>query len=589
MKCEAQPTASAGHAVAANPASPPYVLPHTEGPWGRHGLFALAVAVAQAEQDCTRMMAHLLRARQEESCGFTSPPDERAGAAGAVVWGDGRSVCWQATGELTVAVLGALGCRFLHGGQGQTSGREEVGTGDVVILGTSRLVRGVGIDHIADQLLTGELPERVGRVVNEAGRQGLDGPHALLACRPTSGPEGAREPRPQQAAPTSRRAAPLIWGVVGALCVIAAAFVVPRFGRPRSDSRGPSPEEPAAPPSADAEDTTWYVPETYPAGEEIWRFRAGKAITSSPLTRAGCVYVGSRDGHLYCLVAREGTEVWRFAAGGGIGSSPCAGGGAVYVGSYDGQLYAVDTASGHERWHASTGGLVRASPAAWEDLVFFGSEDSCFYAVDAGTGRVRWKWPTGGSIWARPALARGQVLVGSTDGVLHCYDARSGAPVWEYAAPGGIFGSAVVVADTVYVGSADGWVSCLAADTGKLHWKVQLDGGVHATPCLCDGVLAVGSLSGVMYGMNRRSGAVVWEFRTGGEIRSSPLALAGTVFVASYDTYIYALDAGSGKLRWRFCVGSPIYSSPSTDTSLVYVGSNGGTFVALGTGLASGQ
>jgi outer membrane protein assembly factor BamB len=541
--------------------------------------------MARTEQDCTRVMARLLQVRQEESLQSVTALSEPAGSAGAVLWGDQAGVCWEATGELVVAVMGVSGWRFLHRGPGPTRGRETVAVGDVVLLGTPALVGGVGTDRLTDRLATGDLGERVSLVVNEAERQGLEGPHALLVCRPASDQSGGPRSESAQKAPPERRATPFIWGAVGALCVVVAAFLVPRFGPARRASSPPSPAEPPARVSPGREDTVWYAPETYPAGEEIWRFHAERPITSSPLTREGRVFVGSRDGHLYCFKARDGTVEWSFAAGGGIGSSPCAGRGAVYVGCYDRRLYAVEETSGLERWRATSGGRVRASPVAWEDLVFFGSEDSCFYAVDAANGRVRWKWPTGGTIWARPTVVKGLVLVGSTDGVLHCYDARSGAPVWDHTASGSIFGSAVVAGDTVFVGSADGWVSCLAVETGRLHWKAQLDGGIHGTPCLCGGVLAVGSLSGALYGMNSRSGEIVWEFRTGGEVRSSPLALAGTIFVASYDTYLYALDARSGKLQWRFCVGSPIYSSPATDTSLVYVGSNGGVFVALGTGL----
>jgi hypothetical protein len=126
MTGEAGLAASAGHAVAAHPASRPCVLPHTEGPWGPRGLFALAVAVAQSEEDCTRLMAQLLRARQAGPSGSTPGLDEGAGAAGAVVWGDDRGVCWRAAGELTVAILGVSGCRFLHRGGTETTGRAMV-------------------------------------------------------------------------------------------------------------------------------------------------------------------------------------------------------------------------------------------------------------------------------------------------------------------------------------------------------------------------------------------------------------------------------------------------------------------------------
>ncbi len=565
------------------------VLPHTEGPWGPRGVFVLALAAGGDEVSCRRELTELLRAPQGRAAvGDDARPPE-PGTATAVAWGDEHGLSWQASGNVFVMILGRAGQQVLrHPGPGETAGREHLRPGDVVVVASGRLVEGLGADHITAQLVQQGPEQTVTRVLGEADRQGIEGPHALLACVPAGTRQGPAH-EPGRAVQGPRRTGSLIWGAVGALCVIVAAFVYPRFARDRGESDAPLPADAPTDTESSARDSGWRVFEEYPAGEEIWRFRAGKAITSSPLCMNGRVYVGSRDGHLYCLSGPDGTTVWKFAAGGGIGSSPCASGGAVFVGSYDRGIYSVDEATGQERWRTPTGGQVRASPATWEGIVFCGSEDSCFYAMDAETGRVRWKWPTQGSIWARPVVAGEQVLVGSTDGVLHCYDARSGAPVWEHVTPDGIYGAVRVAGDSVFVGSADGTLTCVGLESGSLYWKVSFEQGIHGAPCLCGSVLIVGSLSGVLYGIDPADGTVVWQYRTGGQVRSSPVAVGSTVVVGSYDTYVYAVDAGSGELRWRFCAGSPVYSSPCTDTSLVYVGANDGTFLALGTGLPGGQ
>ena len=49
-------------------------------------------------------------------------------------------------------------------------------------------------------------------------------------------------------------------------------------------------------------------------GEELWRYPAGGRIDSPPSVRGDLVLLGSRDGHITCLSARDGALRWRFRA-----------------------------------------------------------------------------------------------------------------------------------------------------------------------------------------------------------------------------------------------------------------------------------
>jgi len=53
------------------------------------------------------------------------------------------------------------------------------------------------------------------------------------------------------------------------------------------------------------------------------------------------VYVGSIDGGLYALDAKSGHELWSFKMGNAMVSSPLVADGAVYVASHDGYIYAI--------------------------------------------------------------------------------------------------------------------------------------------------------------------------------------------------------------------------------------------------------
>jgi len=79
-------------------------------------------------------------------------------------------------------------------------------------------------------------------------------------------------------------------------------------------------------------------------GKEVWRFRSGAAVWSSPLIVNDKIYAGTFDGHLYCVDLASGKRISEFKANGKILSSPVYSEGLLYVGSDDGHLYAL---SGH--------------------------------------------------------------------------------------------------------------------------------------------------------------------------------------------------------------------------------------------------
>ena len=85
---------------------------------------------------------------------------------------------------------------------------------------------------------------------------------------------------------------------------------------------------------------SFYALETS-TGRELWRFRTGDAIFSSPAFSHGAVYFGSSDHHLYSLKAETGDLRWSFETEGPVSSSPAVANGIVYFGSNDGKLYAV--------------------------------------------------------------------------------------------------------------------------------------------------------------------------------------------------------------------------------------------------------
>jgi outer membrane protein assembly factor BamB/tRNA A-37 threonylcarbamoyl transferase component Bud32 len=152
-------------------------------------------------------------------------------------------------------------------------------------------------------------------------------------------------------------------------------------------------------------------------GEMKWRFRARRAVTSSPCLDPieGILFAGSMDWNVYALDARSGWAVWRFRANGPIISSPTLANGILFIGSADKNLYALDARNGRLMWKYETEGQVNSNPAFANGIVYSGSTDHHLYSLDAETGELRWRFKTGGPIPSSPAVYGDMVYIGSTD------------------------------------------------------------------------------------------------------------------------------------------------------------------------------
>ncbi|HEY2329082.1 MAG TPA: PQQ-binding-like beta-propeller repeat protein [Verrucomicrobiae bacterium] len=206
-----------------------------------------------------------------------------------------------------------------------------------------------------------------------------------------------------------------------------------------------------------------------PAGDEKWKFKAGREIKSSPAVGAdGTIYFGARDWKFYA-VSPQGKLKWTFATGAWVDSSPAiATDGTVYFGSWDANFYALNP-DGSPKWKFATGSIVSASPAiAVDGTIYFGSHDKNFYAL-APDGKLKWKFATGAEVTASPAIgADGTVYFSSTDGNFYALK-PDGTEQWRQHTGGYTEAATVVVeAGNLYFGAAGQQTSLDA--TGKVRW-----------------------------------------------------------------------------------------------------------------------
>lgn len=311
-----------------------------------------------------------------------------------------------------------------------------------------------------------------------------------------------------------------------------------------------------------------------------WKFKAQKAVESSPAVWQDVLYCGSNDGKIYALDCTCGKCLWFLQTGSRVVAAPALADGTLYCGSLDRSLYAVEAATGKVQWTFAASGHIASSPAIAGDNLLFGCGDGTFYALDR-KGGLRWKVHTGGPINSSPCVAGGMVYFGSDDHCIYAVDLHSGKHLWNFATGAQIGCSPAHADNTIYCGSLDSHFYAIDAAGGKLRWKLDTGARNNSCPAVAEGVVYFGSDTGNVYAVSGDDGRLLWTYRTSGMVSSSPAVTKNMLYVGSHDNFLYALDLHTGALRWKFKTADSIFSSPAVVNDTVYFGSNDGYIYAL--------
>jgi eukaryotic-like serine/threonine-protein kinase len=344
-------------------------------------------------------------------------------------------------------------------------------------------------------------------------------------------------------------------------------------------------------------------------------FDAGSPIRSSPVVRAGMLYVGASDGTLHALDAASGAPRWRFHAGGAISAAPAVDAAAVYVSSRDGFLRALDVRTGRERWRHRFGAplgpddywdYTLSSPVLADGSLFIGGGDGRVVALDPANGHVRWQADVGARVRSTPAVHDGIVVFGALDGRVRALRERDGAPLWTFATDGAahrfadagndttsVVASPTIVADDagglVAVGGRDGQLYALDLHSGRLRWRLTHDGSSWMLATATDGrtLYVGGGSAAIVQAVDPATGVERWRARMRSAVFAS-LSLAGDTLLASdFSGDLAALDKASGRRLWTFPLGGRALSTPLVVGNVVYAASDAGVLQALDTAPAA--
>ena len=274
-------------------------------------------------------------------------------------------------------------------------------------------------------------------------------------------------------------------------------------------SAAPEATEPLAPPRA--EDWHTFMHDVGFSGvspdksitpplELLWKFKTGGPLHASPVIANGILYIGSTDGKLYALDAKQWGIRWVFDAGDAIRYSATVLGNRVYFSARNNKVYALDAKTGEKLWEFKSKSWMDAPPIVSDNKVYVGAFPSKIYLLNARAGTLEamrertvriqgieygcakgvfrpifpehnadlWRGQTNGSE-SYPVTANGVVYIGARNGKLHAFDAVSTSETWTYQL-GSFVDAAPAISDGIlYAASGDGSVYAFTNATENVH------------------------------------------------------------------------------------------------------------------------
>ncbi len=339
----------------------------------------------------------------------------------------------------------------------------------------------------------------------------------------------------------------------------------------------------------------------------LWRTSVGDGAGTSgarlrPTVVDGVLYAASTDGKLVALDAASGKSLWSKSSrthgwfGWGdkkrkdaqYAGGPAVNGDLLAVGTLDGHVYAVNAKDGNPRWDVEVSSEVLASPVIVGDMVVVRTGDGRIYALDAASGQRRWVYDQGtvpllslrgnGSLLA----ANGVLFFGSDDGKLVALRQDNGAKLWEQKLASGegrteidrlndADGAILLDGSTLYGTAYHGNLAAVDGPSGRPLWTRPFSS--FESPAINDHAVFGVNDESVVWAFDKNGGADMWK-NDALKYRwlSGPAVQGNYVVVGDLEGYVHWLQTGDGALAARERLSKkPIRAQPLVVGDTVYV------------------
>jgi len=339
----------------------------------------------------------------------------------------------------------------------------------------------------------------------------------------------------------------------------------------------------------------------------LWRESVGEGAGDSgvrlrPTVVDGVLYADSADGKLVALDANTGKTIWSkssrthgwfgwgdkkrkdvFYAGG-----PAVSGDLLAVGTLDGHVYGVNAKDGSPRWEATLKSEVLASPVVVGNLVVVRTGDGRVYGLDTATGERRWVYDQSEvpllSLRGNGPLmvANGVVFFGSDGGKLVALRLDNGEKLWEQNMASGegrteierlddADGSILLDGRTLYGGAYHGNLVAIDGPSGRPMWAHAFS--TYTSLATKGNALYAVDEDSQAWAFDKSSGAEMWKNdKLKYRWLTGPAVQGDYVVVGDIEGYVHWLQTGDGALAARERLSRhAIRAQPLVVGDIVYV------------------
>ncbi|WP_081500753.1 outer membrane protein assembly factor BamB [Dyella japonica] len=289
--------------------------------------------------------------------------------------------------------------------------------------------------------------------------------------------------------------------------------------------------------------------------------RADALYAGGPAVSGDLLVVGTLDGHVYGISAKDGSPRWESVVNSEMISAPVISGNLVVARTQDGRLYGFDSATGERRWVydqdtvpllslRGNGPLLVAN-----GVVFYGSDAGKLVALRLDNGEKLWEQTLasgeGRTEIDRLADADGGILLSGTTlygaafhGNLAAIDGPSGRPLW--GRPFSTFTSLDVTDTAIYGVNDESQVWSFDKSGGADMWKNDaLKYRWLTGPAVLGNYVVVGDIEGYVHFLQTGDGALAARERLSKKaIRAQPLVVGDIVYVEDVKGRIGAYRLG---------------------------------------------
>lgn len=291
------------------------------------------------------------------------------------------------------------------------------------------------------------------------------------------------------------------------------------------------------------------------------RKRADAFYAGGPMVSGDLLVVGTLDGHVYGINAKDGSPRWESVVNSEVISSPVISGNLVIARTQDGRLYGFDSSTGERRWVYDQDSVPLLSLRGNGPLlvangvVFYGNDGGKLVALRLDNGEKLWEQTLasgeGRTEIDRLADADGSILLQGTTlysaayhGNIAAFDGPSGRPLW--GRPFSTFTSLDISDNAVYGVNDESQVWSFDKSGGADMWKNDaLKYRWLTAPAVLGDYVVVGDLEGYVHFLQTGDGALAARERLSKKaIRAQPLVVGDIVYVEDVKGRIGAYRLG---------------------------------------------